>query len=93
MDPTYYWYVSDKFIQMKEYEYLGMIRKIKLDSDLDSTGSGVIRRTLARGKAMSRIVYDRTRKAEPSWASNHTPSAIRADVLSQLDYKRHLILV
>jgi len=37
------------------------------------------------GTAVSLILCDITRKGCPSWDSNHTPSAIVADVLSQLD--------
>ncbi len=32
-------------------------------------------------------------KDDRSWDSNHTPSAIWGDVLSHLNYKRHLILI
>ncbi len=48
----------------------------------DTVSSKIYR---ARGQAVSRVVCDRTRKYDPSWDSNHTPSAIRADVLSPLD--------
>ncbi len=42
-------------------------------------GHGAGKRKERQGKGKER------KNVDPSWDSNHTPSAIRADVLSQLD--------